>query len=53
MYAEVSKEYEDALVQAPESIDLLSKTIYAHRDTGKTAREEELTRRLPLGTKLP
>jgi hypothetical protein len=53
MYPKAAEEYEAALSAAPESRELLIRTILAHRDTGNFARKEELERRLPAGTKPP
>ncbi len=46
MFTEVAEEFEAALAETPYSRDLLVKTIQAHRDTGNTAREDTLKRRL-------
>lgn len=46
MFTEVAEEFEAALSETPYSQDLLARTIQAHRDTGNTAREESLKRRL-------
>lgn len=46
MFTEVAEEFEAALSETPYSRDLLLRTIQAHRDTGNTAREENLIRRL-------
>jgi len=53
IFSGVAEEYEAALKVAPESHDLLIRTILAHRITGNYAREQELTRRLPRGTTIP
>jgi hypothetical protein len=53
MFTEAAEEYEAALAQAPKSIDLLKRTIQAHKRTGNFVREEALTRRLPKGIELP
>ena len=52
MFTEAAEEYEAALKYAPEGTDLLRRTITAHKRTGNVVREEELSRRLPKGTKL-
>ena len=52
-FPEVAEEYEAALKLVPESRDLLIRTILAHRRTGNLAREEQLIKRLPLGTTVP
>ena len=52
MYPQAAEEYEAALKLAPESLDLLKRTIQAHCDTGNFARIEQLKRRLPAGTKV-
>lgn len=46
MFIDAAEEYEAALAQAPESIDLLKRTIGAQRRAGNFAREEELVQRL-------
>jgi len=46
MFTEAAEEYEAALKHAPDGIDLLRKTIAAHKRTGNTAREKELSARL-------
>lgn len=53
MFTEAAREYEAALSQAPQSLDLLTRVIWAHMRTGNIAREEELIRRLPKGMELP
>ena len=52
LFPQVAEEYEAALKMAPESRDLLIRTILAHRSTGNYARETELKLRLPPGTTL-
>lgn len=47
MFGEGADEYEAALALAPESEELLRRTIEAHRQTGNADREAALTRRLP------
>lgn len=46
MFTEVAEEFELALSETPDSRDVLLRTIQAHRDTGNTAREENLKHRL-------
>jgi hypothetical protein len=53
MFTEAAAEYEAALAQAPKSIDLLKRTIQAHKRTGNFAREEALAQRMPKGMELP
>lgn len=53
MFSQAADEYESALMAAPESRDLLVRTILAHRSTGNFAREEQLRKRLPPGTPVP
>jgi hypothetical protein len=53
IFPEAAGEYEAALKAAPESRELLIKTIMAHRSTGNFARAEELGRRMPAGTTVP
>jgi hypothetical protein len=53
MFAPAAEEYDSALVAAPESRDLLVRTILAYRRTGNVGRVEELTKRLPAGTTVP
>src|SRR5205823_10326408 len=53
MYSEAANECETALKLAPESRYLLVAVIEAERDTGNTARERELRKRLPRGTIVP
>jgi hypothetical protein len=52
LFPQAAEEYEAALKLAPESHDLLMRTIWAHRNTGNYARELELKSRLPAGTTL-
>lgn len=47
IFPAVAEEYEAALKKAPESHDLLSRAIQAHRATGNYIREAELKKRLP------
>jgi hypothetical protein len=53
MFPEAAEEYEGALAIAPLSRELLIRTILAHRRTSNSAREQELTKRLPAGTAIP
>lgn len=53
MDSEAAEEYEAALAAAPESRDLLIRTIQAQRKIGNFARAKELEQRLPAGTKIP
>jgi hypothetical protein len=53
LYTEAAEEYDGALKQAPESIQLLRNAIMAQRWTGNLAREQELSRRLAPGMKPP
>lgn len=50
LFPQVTEEYEAALKLAPESHDLLVRTVWSHRNTGNYARELELISRLPPGT---
>ena len=49
MLTEVAEEYEAALAEAPESRDLLRRTIEAHQRTGNAVRVRELKKRLTIG----
>lgn len=51
MFTEAAEEYEAALKYAPDSIDLLRRTIAAHQRTGNTPREQELSAHLAKITK--
>jgi hypothetical protein len=53
IFSEAAEEYEAALKVAPESRDLLIRTILAQRSTGNFNREEQLRKRLPPGTAVP
>jgi len=53
MFPQAADEYEAGLKNAPESRDLLIRTILAHRNTGNQVRELELSKRLPPGTAIP
>jgi hypothetical protein len=53
MYSQAAEEYEAALKEAPSSVDLLLRTISAHRVTGNFTRAGELKKRLPKGTSIP
>jgi hypothetical protein len=53
MFSDVAEECEAALKIAPESRDLMKRTIVAHRETGNSLREEELKKSLGLKTTLP
>lgn len=53
MFSDAAEEYEAALKLAPESRHLLLRTIMAHRITRNLDREEQLIKRLPLGTTVP
>jgi hypothetical protein len=53
MFPQAAEEYEAALAQAPQSLELLLRTIVAQRGVGNSAREQELTKRLPAGTEAP
>jgi len=53
MFPQAAEEYEAALARAPQSRELLLRTIVAQRRVGNSAREQELSRRLPAGTDLP
>jgi hypothetical protein len=51
MFTEAAEEYEAALKYAPDSTDLLRRTIAAHQRTGNTPREKELSAHLAKITK--
>lgn len=53
MFPQAAEEYEAALAKAPQSRDLLMRTIVAQRRVGNSAREQELSKRLPAGTEVP
>ncbi|MCU1267891.1 MAG: hypothetical protein JWM21_4209 [Acidobacteria bacterium] len=53
MFPQAAAEYEAALAQAPESRELLIRTIVAQRVVGNYPRARELTDRLPAGTQVP
>jgi hypothetical protein len=53
MFAQAAAEYEAALARAPQSSELLMRTIVAQRKVGNSARELALTKRLPAGTEVP
>lgn len=53
MYSQAAEEYEAARKKAPSSVDLLLRTISAHRATGNFTRVWELKKRLPKGTSIP
>jgi hypothetical protein len=53
IFPKAAEEYEAALKVAPQSRELLIRTILAHRSTGNFARREQLTKRLPPGTTIP
>ena len=46
LYGDVAAEYEEALALAPQSRDLLSRTIAAHERTGNVVRANELAEKL-------
>jgi hypothetical protein len=49
LYDEAAAEYESALIDSPESADLLETTIRAYCRAGNRIRAEELAKRLPTG----
>lgn len=53
MYSHAAEEYEAALRTAPDSLQLLSRTISANRRTGNLSRAAELKKRLAAATALP
>jgi hypothetical protein len=53
MFSQAAAEYEAALARAPQSSELLMRTIVAQRKVGNSARELALTKRLPVGIEVP
>jgi hypothetical protein len=53
LFPQAAAEYEAALSKAPRSRELLTRTIVAQRRIGNSAREQELSKRLPAGSELP